>query len=41
MKCGNYEDMAGFMASVVGPKSIDLSPEKRETIRHIIEALSK
>jgi len=25
MKCGHFEDRAGFVASVVGPKSIDLS----------------
>ena len=25
MKCGHFEDRAGFVASVVGLKSIDLS----------------
>jgi len=25
MKCGHFEDDAGFVASVIGPKYIDLS----------------
>ena len=27
MKCGHFEDVAGFVASVVGAKSIDLEKQ--------------